>query len=232
MTAGFSWGLLRTSRTAYLLNNYLDSRWVHQVQENWFGFCGGGEAALGRNRSNDDKGWSEHRSLTSARGHKAEFPQGCIRAFLLGKGVGMRRLIEIACVAVVVLTMSSMATAVSIPMVPVGDPGNTGEWSGESYGGYGPDRITGAVPYTYSIGKYEVTNAQYTAFRNREAAPNGDVGTDADVDMEPVYNVSFWDAARFCNWLHNGQGNGDTETGSYTLNGYNGPDGAGIVRNP
>ncbi|MBN2473064.1 MAG: SUMF1/EgtB/PvdO family nonheme iron enzyme, partial [Pirellulales bacterium] len=27
--------------------------------------------------------------------------------------------------------------------------------------------------------------------------------------------VSFWDAARFCNWLHNGQGNGDTESGAY-----------------
>lgn len=29
--------------------------------------------------------------------------------------------------------------------------------------------------------------------------------------------VSFWDAVRFVNWLHNGQGDGDTETGAYTL---------------
>jgi formylglycine-generating enzyme required for sulfatase activity len=29
--------------------------------------------------------------------------------------------------------------------------------------------------------------------------------------------VSFWDATRFANWLHNGQGNGDTENGAYTL---------------
>ncbi|NLE39416.1 MAG: SUMF1/EgtB/PvdO family nonheme iron enzyme [Pirellulaceae bacterium] len=33
----------------------------------------------------------------------------------------------------------------------------------------------------------------------------------------PVNWVSFWDATRFCNWMHNGQGDGDTETGSYTL---------------
>ena len=40
----------------------------------------------------------------------------------------------------------------------------------------------------------------------------------------PVYNVSWGDAARFCNWLQNGQptgaeGTGTTETGAYTLNG-------------
>ena len=40
----------------------------------------------------------------------------------------------------------------------------------------------------------------------------------------PVNNVSWGDAARFCNWLQNGQpigaeGTGTTETGAYTLNG-------------
>jgi hypothetical protein len=29
--------------------------------------------------------------------------------------------------------------------------------------------------------------------------------------------VSFFDSARFANWLHNGQGSADTETGAYTL---------------
>ena len=33
----------------------------------------------------------------------------------------------------------------------------------------------------------------------------------------PVNCVSFWDACRFANWLHNGQGAGDTETGAYSL---------------
>ena len=48
----------------------------------------------------------------------------------------------------------------------------------------------------------------------------------------PVNFVSFLDACRFCNWLHNGQGDGDTETGAYTLNGYQGTDGRRIRRNP
>jgi len=48
----------------------------------------------------------------------------------------------------------------------------------------------------------------------------------------PVNYISFLDACRFCNWLHNGQGDGDTETGAYTLNGYIGFDGRRIHRNP
>ncbi len=40
-------------------------------------------------------------------------------------------------------------------------------------------------------------------------------GGDANWDNRPVNYVSFWDAARFCNWLHNGQGSGDTESGAY-----------------
>ena len=48
----------------------------------------------------------------------------------------------------------------------------------------------------------------------------------------PVNHVSFWDACRFCNWLHNGQGDGDTEDGAYTLKGYAGADGREIRRNP
>lgn len=35
----------------------------------------------------------------------------------------------------------------------------------------------------------------------------------------PIAYVSWFDAARFANWMHNGQGAGDTENGAYTLNG-------------
>lgn len=53
----------------------------------------------------------------------------------------------------------------------------------------------------------------------------------------PVNYVSYWDAGRFANWLHNGQPNGaqnasTTERGAYTLDGYNGSDGRTIQRNP
>ena len=41
---------------------------------------------------------------------------------------------------------------------------------------------------------------------------------------KPITFVSWFDAARFCNWLHNGQPSGaqnaaTTEDGAYTLNG-------------
>jgi len=36
-------------------------------------------------------------------------------------------------------------------------------------------------------------------------------------DANPVVLVDFYDTLRFSNWLHNGQGAGDTETGAYTL---------------
>jgi formylglycine-generating enzyme required for sulfatase activity len=35
----------------------------------------------------------------------------------------------------------------------------------------------------------------------------------------PVAYVSWFDAARFVNWMHNGQGGASTETGVYALNG-------------
>lgn len=36
---------------------------------------------------------------------------------------------------------------------------------------------------------------------------------------KPVVFVNWFHCARYCNWLHNGQGAGSTETGAYTLNG-------------
>jgi hypothetical protein len=51
----------------------------------------------------------------------------------------------------VLLGVNAGAQAVTIDWVTVGNLGNTGEWSGESYGGYGPDAICGAVNYEYQI---------------------------------------------------------------------------------
>jgi len=125
--------------------------------------------------------------------------------------------------------------------VTVGNPGNTGEWSGESFGGYGDDRICGAVGYTFKIGKFEVTAGQYTAFLNAKAATDpydlynhfmwdndrgckirrfGTPGSYTysvaeDWANRPVNLVTWGDAARFCNWLTSGQ----TKDGSYYLNG-------------
>ncbi len=181
----------------------------------------------------------------------------------------MKRAIQIVCVAVLAVALGSVAMGdINIETVHVGNPGNAGEWSGESYGGYGPDRVCGAVGYEYNIGKYEVTAGQYCEFLNAVAATDtyglynsymdsnsygcqitqngisGDYtydfsgrpsGTEADWVNRPVSFVSFWDACRFANWLHNGQTTGaqdltTTEDGAYYLNGVTNPDNESISR--
>jgi formylglycine-generating enzyme required for sulfatase activity len=99
----------------------------------------------------------------------------------------------------------------------------------------------GAVAYAYQIGKYEVTNSQYAAFLNAKGASNsgaiynssmtstgitqtGSSGNfsysvTSGFENKPVVYVSWFDAARFANWMMNGQGSNDMETGAYTLNG-------------
>ncbi|MCY2931213.1 MAG: SUMF1/EgtB/PvdO family nonheme iron enzyme [Planctomycetota bacterium] len=137
-------------------------------------------------------------------------------------------------------------------MATVGDPGNAGELSGAGVGvpgSYGVDRICGAVAYTYKIGKFEVTAGQYMTFLNAVAKadtyglynPNmmnssgcqiqrsGLSGSymysvSSDYANRPVNYVGWGDAARFVNWLTNGQPQGaqtasTTEDGSYYLNG-------------
>ncbi len=147
--------------------------------------------------------------------------------------------------------------AVTIPTVPVGNPGNAGELSGAGAGGVGVDAIVGAVAYDYRIGTTEVTNAQYAAFLNAKAAsdslalystsmgsgvggitrsglsPNFTYAVIALRGDMPVNFVSWYDSIRFANWFNNGQGSGDTETGAYTLLG-GGPtptNGLSITRN-
>ncbi|MBN1510729.1 MAG: SUMF1/EgtB/PvdO family nonheme iron enzyme [Phycisphaerae bacterium] len=157
-------------------------------------------------------------------------------------------------VAVLIGLVAGAASAsIVIDTVPVGNPGNAGELSGEGAGGLGQDRICGAVDYTYNIGKYEVTAGQYTAFLNAVAGVDtyalynttmsetpagsgitrsggGTVGDPYTYTVasshvnRPVNCVSWGDAARFANWLHNGQPTGGqdastTERGAYTLDG-------------
>jgi len=130
------------------------------------------------------------------------------------------------------------ASAVSIDWVTVGLPGA----AADAQNGHG------AVEYTYRISRYEVTNAQYAEFLNAVAVtadPNGLYNTEmasdprggiarsgssgsysyssiAGRELMPVNHVSFYDALRFANWLHNGQGMGaqdatTTEDGAYTI---------------
>jgi hypothetical protein len=155
--------------------------------------------------------------------------------------------------AFVCVTMRAASAVVFIDTVPVGDPGNGPDpaWLTE----IGP---LGAVPYQYRMGTFEVTNSQYAEFLNAKAAsdpfalyntqmanqvyggitrsgasPNFAYAVKPNMGNKPVNMVSYWDAARFANWLHNGQGDGDTETGSYALNGVLSPQTAATrVRTP
>jgi sulfatase modifying factor 1 len=126
---------------------------------------------------------------------------------------------------------------VNLVTVTVGDAGNVGELSGGGAGGQGSNRVCGSVSYTYNIGTYEVTVAQYCDFLNHKAktddyglhgsggsgirrdGSSGSYTYDVNTGMgnRPVDYTSFWDACRFANWISNGQGDGDTETGAYTL---------------
>jgi formylglycine-generating enzyme required for sulfatase activity len=130
------------------------------------------------------------------------------------------------------------ASAVTVDWVTVGDAGNACDT--QLVGCFG------AVDYNYDIGKYEVTNDQYTEYLNAIAATdtfgvyntkmaigvggvtrsgvsgNYTYSTIAGRGSMPVNIVSFHDALRFTNWMHDGQptgaqGAGTTEGGSYTI---------------
>lgn len=131
---------------------------------------------------------------------------------------------------------------VTYPVVVVDDSGND------------PDTNNfGAVSYKFSIGKYNVTIAQYAAFLNAVAKTdayglyNPNMGSDlniagigrsgssgnyvysvlnngGDSSSRPIAYVTWFNAARFANWMANGQPEGlqdttTTEDGAYSLKG-------------
>lgn len=141
-------------------------------------------------------------------------------------------MIVLAILAILLPHKSTRADVV-LDIVSVGNLGNAADATG-----------FGSVAHRYDMGRFEVTNSQYTEFLNSvdpEAAnalqlynpfmstsPSGGILRDAASAIgaryrlksgrgdNPVNYVSDHDAMRFANWLHNGQ-NGMTETGAYTL---------------
>lgn len=127
----------------------------------------------------------------------------------------------------------SLLNPLNLPnFVSVLDPNNSNDITG--YGG---------VNYIYQIAQYPVTNCEYAEFLNSVAATdthnlyssgmgngrggitrNGNSGSYTysirnNMGNKPINLINWFSAARYCNWLHNGKGNGSTETGAYTLNG-------------
>ncbi|MGI9178182.1 MAG: SUMF1/EgtB/PvdO family nonheme iron enzyme [Pirellulales bacterium] len=140
------------------------------------------------------------------------------------------------------LALPATARAVTINMVPVGNAGNAADTT-----------TYGAVAYAYQIGKYDVTIGQYAAFLNAVAATDtyslynlnmatnlaiagisragasgsytySVINNGGDSSNRPITYVSWFDAARFANWMANGQPTGiqtgtTTENGAYNVNG-------------
>ena len=138
----------------------------------------------------------------------------------------------------VFLAFAAHASAVTMNWSYVGNPGNPNDPSMHGFS-------IGSVSYTYNIGTYDVTNNQYAEFLNTKdptganslglwntfmanaivggitlnaGNPDGNkYSLIAGNENYPVSSVLWFEAIRFANWLNNGQGNGDTETGAYTL---------------
>lgn len=146
-------------------------------------------------------------------------------------------------ILLILLFSFNVHAAVNYQWVTVSDAGNASD----------PTTDFGAVSYDYKIGKFTVTIEQYTEFLNAVAqtdtnglyntnmqnVPNvagisrtGSPGSyayavmtnDGNSANRPITSVSWFSAARFANWMANGQPSGTqtgstTEDGAYELNG-------------
>jgi formylglycine-generating enzyme len=146
------------------------------------------------------------------------------------------------CILIALLSPLLCARAdIGYEFITIGNPGNVADATGY-----------GRVDSYYRIGKYEVTISQYTAFLNAVAATdtyglyNTLMATDTSIagiarsglngaydysvigdGNRPICHISWFDAARMANWMHNGQPTGGqdagtTESGAYPLSGATG----------
>ena len=139
------------------------------------------------------------------------------------------------CGALLAFVVNTSAATMSWSLV-----GNAGNAADPATGS-----LYGAVPYSYNIGTKDVTASQYVEFLNAKDStganslglynasmsdatyggisftagnlPGSKYGVIPGRGDHPANSTSWYDAIRFANWVNNGQGNGDTETGAYTL---------------
>lgn len=145
-----------------------------------------------------------------------------------------------------IATITTASAVVIIDFVAVDNIGNAADSADGDQNTPGIQNF-GSVAYKYQISTKETTLAQYAEFLNAVAATdthglyNLAMGTDANSSGiqrtgpdgsytytvigsgdRPVTYVSWFDAARFANWLHHGQPvgsqtTGTTEDGAYSL---------------
>jgi len=147
----------------------------------------------------------------------------------------------IGAVAAVLLAAGAAQADITIETVPVGNAGNAADAPGYGAVSYeyniGKYEVTAgqykdflnAVAATDTYGLYNASmdssgyGCQITRlgtsgnfYYDFSGRPSG---TEADWANRPVNYVRWYDTLRFANWMTNGQGTGDTESGSYTITG-------------
>ena len=93
-------------------------------------------------------------------------------------------------------TFGTGANTFSIDFVTIGDPGNSGDLTGSPYNG-------GAVAYEYRIGKYEISE---DAIDKANALGGLGISHDGRGANKPATSISWFEAARFVNWLNTSTG--------------------------
>jgi formylglycine-generating enzyme len=152
-----------------------------------------------------------------------------------------RNLQALMLTAIIAAFAADARAVVTIAWSRVGNPDNAADPTimNDGTSGYG------SVGYSYRIATYDVTNSQYADFLNAKDPTGANIlglwnSNLADASFggislnlgnlpgsrytlisgaqnHPVNFVTWYDTIRFANWINNGQGNGDTESGAYTL---------------
>jgi hypothetical protein len=93
-------------------------------------------------------------------------------------------------------TFGSGANTFDIEFVTIGNPGNAADTTGNP-------NPAGAVPYSFRIGKYEISNSVI----DKAIAEGGlDIIKDGLPPNSPATSVTWFEAAKFVNWLNTSTG--------------------------
>lgn len=132
------------------------------------------------------------------------------------------KIIILAACMIIVMNIASIASAElarDIDFVTIGYAGNPADTRVMDDGTTG----YGSVNYNYLISKYEITNGQWNTFVADAGAPTGNLSDAYNEDAyytgidQPTNNVSWYEAAQFCNYLTSG----DKSEGVYQFSGNN-----------
>jgi formylglycine-generating enzyme required for sulfatase activity len=156
------------------------------------------------------------------------------------------------CASAAVVASAFLSTASAAPGADGFDWATIGAVGNAAYTGPGPNSGRGRVSYQYKISKLEITTSQWLEFTNTFSTQTDAynftklgplywgatfdptyIGPgvryrlrqgDPNAGMRPVGGISWRDAARYCNWLHNGKSSSlaSLTTGAYDTTTFGG----------